>query len=299
MPTPTSADGGSADQRVAEDLEDADLAAAAPGPGRPRSRSSRAPPSSAARASSGPGSPPDRRWAASPRTAPAPPGPAVPRGTAAGRTGCPTGPDQLPDWIPETRSGGVWSPGHHTGWSTGTSRVSDDAVQAHARGGAGARAPGRQVVREPNRGVECCAGEVVVDHRPLGHAVTVGRSAPVRNQWPIAVVLLLGGARTHVFCRSGRHEPLGAGPDVHRMPGAGRQDASCCGSSRARDPTASRPSSPIRTARLPVEVRTCTPRPRVTTSRCAGELRPGPSARTGTCQRTGGRLPLAARQRKH
>ncbi len=38
--------------------------------------------------------------------------------------GVPTGPDQFPDWIPETRSGGLWSPGHHTGWSTGTSRVS-------------------------------------------------------------------------------------------------------------------------------------------------------------------------------
>ncbi len=32
----------------------------------------------------------------------------------------PTGPDQLPVWRPETRSGGVWSSAHHTGWSTGT-----------------------------------------------------------------------------------------------------------------------------------------------------------------------------------
>ena len=36
----------------------------------------------------------------------------------------PTGPDQLPDWMPDTRSGGSWSPAHHTGWSTGMSRVS-------------------------------------------------------------------------------------------------------------------------------------------------------------------------------
>ena len=33
----------------------------------------------------------------------------------------PTGPDQLPDWMPETRSGGWWSSAHQTGWSTGTS----------------------------------------------------------------------------------------------------------------------------------------------------------------------------------
>ena len=26
----------------------------------------------------------------------------------------PTGPDQLPDWMPETRSGGAWSSGHQT-----------------------------------------------------------------------------------------------------------------------------------------------------------------------------------------
>ncbi len=36
----------------------------------------------------------------------------------------PTGPDQLPDWMPETRSGGAWSPSHQTGWSTGMSRLS-------------------------------------------------------------------------------------------------------------------------------------------------------------------------------
>ena len=36
----------------------------------------------------------------------------------------PTGPDQLPDWMPDTRSGGSWSSAHHTGWSTGISSVS-------------------------------------------------------------------------------------------------------------------------------------------------------------------------------
>ena len=40
------------------------------------------------------------------------------------RNGCwpwvlPTGPDHDPDWIPETRIGGSWSPSHQTGWSTG------------------------------------------------------------------------------------------------------------------------------------------------------------------------------------
>ncbi len=31
----------------------------------------------------------------------------------------PTGPDQVPDWIPDTRIGGSWSPSHQTGWSVG------------------------------------------------------------------------------------------------------------------------------------------------------------------------------------
>ncbi|WP_448642653.1 hypothetical protein [Geodermatophilus sp. URMC 63] len=45
------------------------------------------------------------------------------RTTAPGRTGCcptvlPTGPENTPDWMPETRSGG-WSSGHHSGASSG------------------------------------------------------------------------------------------------------------------------------------------------------------------------------------
>lgn len=44
-----------------------------------------------------------------------------------GRNGCcprvlPTGPDHDPLWAAETRSGGSWSPGHHTGCSAGIVR---------------------------------------------------------------------------------------------------------------------------------------------------------------------------------
>ena len=43
------------------------------------------------------------------------------------RYGCwprvpPTGPDQLPDWMPDTRIGGVWSSAHQRPWSGGMRR---------------------------------------------------------------------------------------------------------------------------------------------------------------------------------
>ena len=129
MPTPTSADGASPRaERVAEDLEHAQLAA-------PLLRlvvleAAHEQRGHRARREVHPGGDLDPAAAMSGSGQPAlepllllqhRPGP---RGTAAGRTSIPTGPDQLPDWMPETRSGGSWSSAHHTGWSTGISSVS-------------------------------------------------------------------------------------------------------------------------------------------------------------------------------
>ena len=55
------------------------------------------------------------------------------RTTAPSRNGCwptvlPTSPEYTPDWIPDTRSGGSWSPSHQIPWSRGiVSRSSDPA----------------------------------------------------------------------------------------------------------------------------------------------------------------------------
>jgi hypothetical protein len=48
------------------------------------------------------------------------------------RYGCwpmvlPTGPEKFPDWMPDTRSGGVWSSAHHRPWSGGMVRCRQES----------------------------------------------------------------------------------------------------------------------------------------------------------------------------
>ena len=52
------------------------------------------------------------------------------------RYGCwpmvlPTGPEKLPDWIPDTRSGGVWSSAHHGPWSGGMLRCRQESRMSY------------------------------------------------------------------------------------------------------------------------------------------------------------------------
>ena len=112
----------------------------------------------------------------------------------------PTGPDQLPVWIAGDPQRRLWSPGHQTGWSTGTSRIrrsvragttrASPSREHHAAGSAGATPP-RSRSRPSNRSLEPAG-------RPSLHGPRVGRVAPRFGiRWPIAVVLLLGGAQTH------------------------------------------------------------------------------------------------------
>ena len=78
-------------------------------------------------------------------------------------------------------------------------------------------------------------------------------------------------------CRS-----AGASPDLCRMPERAAK-SELVRVTAGSDATATRPSYPIRTAPPPAAGRTCTPRPSATSSRCAGELSPGPSGSGRGC----------------
>jgi hypothetical protein len=43
----------------------------------------------------------------------------------------PTGPEKLPDWIPDTRTCGVWSPAHQSPWLGGIVRCRHESLIAY------------------------------------------------------------------------------------------------------------------------------------------------------------------------
>ena len=84
-------------------------------------------------------------------TAPAPRGPRARRGTAAARGCRPPGPDQFPDWMPDTRVGGRWSSAHQSPCDGGMRRCRHESRSSYDAARQRARAPRRQVVRQPAR----------------------------------------------------------------------------------------------------------------------------------------------------
>ena len=256
----------------------------------PRSRPATARPSSAARAASGSGPRGARRRRGAPRTGAAPRARSGRPGTAAGRRCCPTGPEKLPDWSPETRSGGVVVAGAPQRVADGdvagsaasrrsaTTRRSPRASSRRA-GSAGAtprcRGPARRSRRTSTSGD---GSEDGVQRGPWRHAS--GEPGSDSGGFTDRV----GGSGSHTrHRRLPRLRPVrGTGQDVHRLPGAGREErVAACRRRLGRDGQPAVVPDP--TARPPAAGRTCTPRPRATTSRCAGGRSPEPSGSSTGC----------------
>ncbi len=119
------------------------------------------------------------------------------------------------------------------------------------------------------------------DEAPADAAGDAAVGAPVRIPGALPIELVQWFAHTAPTPAPTPPRPRDrSGPAS--VAGSGPRRASCYGSWPAREPTVLL-SFPIPQARPPVAGRTCTPRPRATTSRCAGGPSPEPSGSSTGC----------------